>query len=108
MVCDVLVLHGCLFLLSILSLLLFFLVGEWGVEGEAACSQGHAFVCVFVLVVGGRRGRGREGGEGGSRQGQPRERERGGGREMSACAWVWVWVCVWVWVWVWVFVCVGV
>ena len=80
MVCDVLVLHGCLVVLSILPpFLLFFLVGEWGVEGEAACSQGHAFVCVFVLVVGGRRGRGREGGEGGSRQGQPRERGREGG-----------------------------
>ena len=61
MVCDVLVLHGCLVLLSILSLLLFFLVGEWGVEGEAACNQGHAFVC--VSVVGERRGRGREGGK---------------------------------------------
>ena len=81
MVCDVLVLHGCLVVLSILPpFLLFFLVGEWGVEGEAACSQGQAFVCVFVLVVGGRRGEEEEArGEGGSRQGQPRERGREGG-----------------------------
>ena len=51
MVCDVLVLHGCLVVLSILPpFLLFFLVGEWGVEGEAACSQGQAFVCLCVCV----------------------------------------------------------
>ena len=83
MVCDVLVLHGCLVVLSILPpFLLFFLVGEWGVEGEAACSQGHAFVCECLCcccVREERRGRGREGEKvaaGKASQG----RERGGGK----------------------------
>ena len=86
--CDVLVLHGCLVVLSILPpFLLFFLVGEWGVEGEAACNQGQAFVCVLVLLLceRGEERKRKRGGEGGSRQGQPREREREGRRgEMCA------------------------
>ena len=82
--CDVLVLHGCLVVLSILPpFLLFFLVGEWGVEGEAACSQGHAFVClcVCVCVVGERRGEEEEErgkvAAGKASQGREGKRERG-------------------------------
>ena len=77
MVCDVLVLHGCLVVLSILSLLLFFLGGEWGVEGEAACSQGHAFVCACVCCGRGEERKRKRGGRWQQARPAKGERERG-------------------------------
>ena len=85
--CDVLVLHGCLVVLSILPPLSFSSsLGVSGVlRGKQRAAKAMHCVCLCVCVLCERGEEEEERREGGSRQGQPRERERKGRRgEMSA------------------------